>query len=48
MTTRQLADELGISHRAIAKQIKKLQEQGLLQRIGPDKGHWEVINKDKK
>jgi len=46
MTTQQLADQLSISRRAIAKQIKNLQEQGLLKRVGPDKGgHWEVIKK---
>jgi len=44
VTTQQLADRLGISRRAVAKQIKNLQEQGLLKRVGPDKGgHWEVV-----
>jgi len=35
---------LGISRRAIAKTIAKLQQKGLLQRIGPDKGgHWQIL-----
>jgi len=46
ITTQQLADRLGVSRRAIAKQIRNLQEQGLLKRVGPDNGgHWEVIKK---
>jgi len=46
MTTQQLADRLGISRRAVAKQVKNLQEQGRLKRVGPDKGgHWEVMAK---
>jgi len=39
-----MADVLGLTSWAIAKQIKKLQLQGVLCRIGPDKGgHWEII-----
>ena len=39
-----LAERIGISRRAITKQIKNLRETGKLKRIGPDKGgHWEVI-----
>jgi ATP-dependent DNA helicase RecG len=38
-----MADILEMSRRGIAKQIKKLQEDGRLRRVGPDKGgHWEV------
>ena len=41
-----LAERIGISRRAITKQIKNLRETGKLKRIGPDKGgHWEVIEK---
>jgi len=44
MTIAELASELGISDRAVKKQIAKLKEQRLLRRIGPDKGgHWEVV-----
>jgi ATP-dependent DNA helicase RecG len=38
-----MADILEMSRRGIAKQIKKLQDEGRLHRVGPDKGgHWEV------
>jgi ATP-dependent DNA helicase RecG len=31
----------------IAKQIKKLQDEGKLRRVGPDKGgHWEVTENE--
>ncbi len=44
VSTQEIADALGISRRAVTKQITKLREQGLIRRIGPDKGgHWEVI-----
>ena len=36
--------KLGISRRAITKQIKNLRDSGCLRRVGPDKGgHWEVV-----
>jgi len=39
----QLAEQIGITTRAIEKNIKKLQDTGKLRRVGPDKGgHWEV------
>ena len=42
-----MADSIGISRRAIAKTIAKLQAEGILRRIGPDKeGHWEIAQKD--
>jgi predicted HTH transcriptional regulator len=35
---------LGITRRALEKQIAKLREEGRIRRIGPAKGgHWEVI-----
>lgn len=41
VTTEQMAEALNISKRAILKQISKLKEQGLLQRVGGAKGgHW--------
>ncbi|MGB9498560.1 MAG: RNA-binding domain-containing protein [Dissulfuribacterales bacterium] len=46
ITTEKLGKSIGISKRAILKQINKLKEQGRLRRIGPTKGgHWEVIEK---
>lgn len=42
-TTQALADQMGISKRAVLKQVEKLKEQGRLRRVGPNKGgHWEV------
>ena len=39
-----IADRLGISRRAVTKQIAALKSKGLVKRIGPDKGgHWEVM-----
>lgn len=35
---------VGISRRAIAKTIVKLQAEGILRRVGPVKGgHWEIV-----
>jgi ATP-dependent DNA helicase RecG len=43
MTIPQLAKELGLSTRAVEKQLAKLQQDNKLQRIGPAKGgHWQV------
>jgi len=43
MTISQLAKALGISTRAVEKQIAKLQQSDQLKRIGPAKGgHWQV------
>ncbi len=39
-----MADQLGISRRAVAKAIAKLQAEDRIRRVGPDKGgHWEVL-----
>ena len=44
MTIATLSSQLGISERAISKQIRNLQAQNRLRRVGPDKGgHWEVL-----
>ena len=41
----EIAMQLGVSSRAIEKRLKTLRENGIIRRIGPDKGgHWEVIN----
>jgi len=43
-STQQLGDALGISKRAVLKQIEKLKQQGRLARIGSAKGgHWQVL-----
>ena len=44
ITTQKMADNIGISRRAVAKAIAKLQAEGIIRRVGPDKGgHWQVI-----
>jgi ATP-dependent DNA helicase RecG len=44
-SARELAEVIGITQRAIEKQIASLREEGRLQRIGPAKGgYWEVLD----
>jgi len=44
ITIPEIAQELGLSTRAIEKQIAKLKEQNKLKRIGPDKGgYWNIM-----
>ena len=48
VTQLELSNMLKISPKAIEKHIKNLREDGIIRRVGPDKGgHWEVTN-DKK
>ena len=43
LTIPELASFIGVTERSIERNIKKLQEQGRLRRVGPAKGgHWEV------
>lgn len=43
ITTQEIADYIGISRRNISRHIKRMQDNGTIRRIGPDKGgHWEV------
>jgi len=47
ITIKELAENIGISDRAVEKQIEKLKKQEILERVGADKGgHWEVKYKD--
>jgi ATP-dependent DNA helicase RecG len=44
LTIARMAQVLKISTTAVEKNISKLQEKGVLKRVGPDKGgHWEVV-----
>jgi ATP-dependent DNA helicase RecG len=44
LAAREIAQRIGISSRAVEKQIAKLRQEGRLRRIGPSKGgHWEVL-----
>lgn len=47
VTTQELADIIGIHRRNIARNMKKLQDLGIIRHVGPDKGgHWEVIENE--
>jgi ATP-dependent DNA helicase RecG len=44
LAAREIAHRIGISPRAVEKQISKLRQAGKLRRVGPAKGgHWEVL-----
>ena len=43
-TTRKLAEAIGITPKAIEKQLAKLKAEGLIERDGPDKGgKWKTL-----
>ena len=45
ITTQAIADQLGINRSGVARHIKRLQELGVVRRVGPDKGgYWEIIS----
>lgn len=44
MTIPKMAKQMNLTTRAVEKNIKKLQQQHKLKRVGPNKGgHWEVL-----
>ncbi len=44
VTTSEMAEKIGVTRRAIAKITGALQAEGVIRRVGPDKGgHWELI-----
>ncbi len=44
ISAEELASSIGISSRAVEKQLAVLKKNGLLKRVGPAKGgHWEVV-----
>ena len=44
ITLSEMATFLGMTRRGVDKNIQKLKEQGIIQRVGSDKGgHWEII-----
>ncbi|MBN8706504.1 MAG: putative DNA binding domain-containing protein [Bacteroidetes bacterium] len=47
ITTKELAEKIGLSPSAIEKQIKKLKESDLIERVGADKGgYWKILKKE--
>ena len=46
ITRAELQNITGLSESGVKKILRQLQQKGLLNRIGPDKGgHWEIIDK---
>lgn len=44
VTRLELAKAIGITDSGVKYHLKKIQEKGLIRRVGPDKGgHWEVV-----
>lgn len=44
ISTEELAEMCGLTRDGINYQIRKLKQQGIIRRIGPDKGgHWEIV-----
>ena len=44
VTSTQMAQNLGINRSAVSKHLKKMQEDGIIKREGPDKGgQWVVL-----
>jgi ATP-dependent DNA helicase RecG len=40
----EIAMKLGMSSRAVEKRIKSMRENGIIRRVGPDRGgYWEII-----
>ena len=47
VTASVLAEKLSITVKGVEWQLKKLQEQGIIRRVGPNKGgHWEVVEQN--
>ena len=45
VTTAEIAMRLGVSSRAVQKRFRVLRENGVIRRVGPDKGgSWEIIS----
>jgi predicted HTH transcriptional regulator len=43
ITMQEMANVLGLNKRSVARNIKKLQEHGLIRRVGANKnGYWEI------
>ena len=44
VTSTQMAESLGINRSAVSKHLKKMQDAGIIRRVGPDKGgHWAIV-----
>ncbi len=46
-SARTISEEVGIAPRNVQEHLRNLQAQGVILRVGPDKGgHWEIIGKN--
>ena len=46
VSIQQLEEQLQIGHTTIKKILREMQVEGIIRRVGPDKGgHWEIIEK---
>ena len=49
ISAKEIAKELSIASRNVQIHIKKMQIQGIVSRVGPDKGgHWEIVEENPK
>ena len=45
ITIEQLSAQIGVTTRSIERNLKKLQTDDRIRRVGPDKGgHWEIVD----
>ena len=45
LSAKKLSEKIGITSRAVEKQLAVLIEKGFLKRVGsPKGGHWEILN----
>jgi ATP-dependent DNA helicase RecG len=48
ISAREIAEKIGISSRAVEKNLRSMKIKGVLRRVGPDKGgRWEIIPTDR-
>ena len=47
ITSREMANKLGINRSTVSKHLKKMQDNDIIHREGPQKsGHWVIIRQD--
>ena len=49
ITTQEMSDIIGIDRSNVWRNMKMMQQQSIIRRVGPDKGgHWEIIEQSNK
>ncbi|WP_409014416.1 MarR family transcriptional regulator [Algoriphagus sp. 4150] len=46
ISTRKLAEQLEIAESAVQKHLKRLPQQGIIERIGTINGYWKILIKE--